>query len=256
MVTPAIEVKGFHKSYRLGLEHLLKVQHAVSGIDFTVPKGAIFGFVGPNGAGKTTTIKSLVGLLRPSKGTIRVWGGDPFDPSVRGRVGFMPEQPYFYDHLSGGELLHYFGRLSGLGGKELESAIERACELCKIRKDWLSRRLRTYSKGMGQRVGLAQAILHRPDLLILDEPMSGLDPLGRRDVRNILRTLHSEGSTLFYSSHVLADVEEICTHAALIVSGTVRREGELGRILAGPDGTQLKLEDILTAEVGEGHFDA
>jgi ABC-2 type transport system ATP-binding protein len=256
MESPAIEVRSFHKSYRLGLENFLRVHHAVKGIDFTVPKGAIFGFVGPNGAGKTTTIKSLVGLLRPTKGEIRVWGGNPFDASVRKRLGFMPEQPYFYDHLSGSELLNYFGHLSGLSGAPLQEAIERACELCKIRKDWLSRRLRTYSKGMGQRVGLAQAILHRPDLLILDEPMSGLDPMGRRDVKNILRTLHEEGSTLFYSSHVLADVEEICTHAAMIVAGTVRRAGDLREILSGPNGTTLRLEDILATEVGEEYTDA
>ena len=255
-MTHAIEVHAFKKSYRLGLEHLMRVHHAVQGIDFTVPVGSVYGFIGPNGAGKTTTIKSLVGLLRPSSGSIRIWGGDPSDAAVRRRLGFMPEQPYFYDHLSGEELLRYFGHLSGLGGAALEQAIERACELCRIRKDWLRRRMRTYSKGMGQRLGLAQAILHKPELLILDEPMSGLDPIGRRDVKHILRTLHDEGATIFYSSHVLSDVEELCSHAAMIVAGTVRVEGPLERILAAAaDGRQEHLEDILAREVGEGARD-
>jgi ABC-2 type transport system ATP-binding protein len=251
----AIEVRGFRKSYRLGIEHLMKVHQAVRGIDLTVPQGAVYGFVGPNGAGKTTTIKSLVGLLRPSSGTIRVWDGSPGDPAVRRRVGFMPEQPYFYDHLSGRELLRYFGRLSGLSGAALDEAIERACTLCRIRDSWLARRMRTYSKGMGQRIGLAQAILHRPDLLVLDEPMSGLDPIGRRDVRHILQELHGQGTTVFYSSHVLSDVEELCTHAALIVGGEVRREGELARLLSDEAGRTLRLEDVLAREVGEGERD-
>lgn len=251
----AIEVRGLHKSYRLGLERGMRVQHAVRGIDLTVPQGAVYGFIGPNGAGKTTTIKSLVGLLRPTSGTVRVWGGNPFDPVVRRRIGFMPEQPYFYDHLSGLELLEYFGHLSGLTGAALKDAIERACDLCRI-SDWRLRRLRTYSKGMGQRLGLAQAILHRPELLILDEPMSGLDPIGRRDVRHILKSLHGEGTTIFYSSHVLSDVEELCTHAAMIVSGTVRREGDLEQILSGGGGEREHLEDILAREVGEGASDA
>ncbi|MEK7392987.1 MAG: ABC transporter ATP-binding protein, partial [Fibrobacterota bacterium] len=159
--------------------------------------------------------------------------------------------PYFYDYLTGLELLTFYGRLSGVRGQELSSRIDEACGLCKVDSSWLSRRLRTYSKGMSQRLGLAQSILHKPKLLILDEPMSGLDPMGRRDVRMAMLELHKAGTTIFYSSHVLSDVEEVCTHAAMVVRGTLRVSGTLNEILddpADPEHRQ-KLEDILAREV-------
>jgi ABC-2 type transport system ATP-binding protein len=246
-----VEIRDFKKSYRLGLEHFLKRVDAVQGISLTVPEGALYGFIGPNGAGKTTTIKTLMGLLRPTSGVVRLMDRDPLDPASRKEVGFQPEQPYFYDYLTGMELLRYYGRLSGINGALLTSRIEEACALCKVEMGWLDRRLRTYSKGMSQRLGLAQAILHKPRLLILDEPMSGLDPMGRRDVRLAMKSLHEAGTTIFYSSHVLSDVEEVCTHAAMVVRGTLRREGKLSDILDNPADPEhrQKLEDILTREV-------
>ncbi|MCB9497678.1 MAG: ABC transporter ATP-binding protein [Fibrobacteria bacterium] len=244
-------MRGFSKRYRLGIEHFLKSVEAVQAVSFTVPEGALYGFIGPNGAGKSTTIKTLMGLLRPSSGTVRLMGLDPRDPASRREVGFQPEQPWFYDHLSGLELLQYYGRLAGLSGSRLQRRIEESCALCKVEESWLSRRLRTYSKGMSQRLGLAQAILHQPRLLILDEPMSGLDPMGRRDVREAMKTLHGSGTTIFYSSHVLSDVEEVCTHAAMLVRGTLRVEGTLSALLDDPSdpGHRGKLEDILAREV-------
>jgi len=167
-------------------------------------------------------------------------------------VGFQPEQPYFYDYLTGEELLLYYGRLVGLGGKLLRSRIEEACALCKVESAWLPRRLRTYSKGMSQRLGLAQSVLSDPKLLILDEPMSGLDPMGRRDVRLAMLELHRRGTTIFYSSHVLSDVEEICTHAAMVVRGTLRAAGTLDQILSDDPSDpahRTHLEDILAKEV-------
>jgi len=246
-----VEIKDFRKSYRLGIEHGMKTVEAVKSISLSVPEGALYGFIGPNGAGKTTTIKTLMGLLRPTSGTVKLMGRDPLDPASRVQVGFQPEQPYFYDYLTGMELLMFYGRLSGLRGQELSKRIEESCALCKVDASWLSRRLRTYSKGMSQRLGLAQSVLHKPKLLILDEPMSGLDPMGRRDVRLAMLELHKAGTTIFYSSHVLSDVEEVCTHAAMVVRGTLRVEGLLSDILndpADPDHRQ-KLEDILAREV-------
>lgn len=246
-----IEIRDFSKRYRLGLENLMRSVEAVRNISLTVPEGALYGFIGPNGAGKSTTIKTLMGLLRPSSGTVKLMGLDPRDPDSRKLVGFQPEQPWFYDYLTGLELLQYYGRLSGLSGVALTRRIQASCELCKVEDAWLSRRLRTYSKGMSQRLGLAQAVLHEPRLLILDEPMSGLDPMGRRDVRETMKTLHASGTTIFYSSHVLSDVEEICTHAAMLVRGTIRVEGTLDALLGDPDDPSHrgKLEDILAREV-------
>lgn len=246
-----LELRDFGKTYRLGIEHGLKTVEAVKSVTLDVPEGALYGFIGPNGAGKTTTIKTLMGLLRPTSGTVALMGKDPLDPASRAQVGFQPEQPYFYDYLTGRELLMFYGRLSGMRGRELSNRIDEACALCKVEISWLSRRLRTYSKGMSQRLGLAQSILHQPRLLILDEPMSGLDPMGRRDVRLAMLELHKAGTTIFYSSHVLSDVEEVCTHAAMVVRGTLRVSGTLTDILndpADPDHRQ-KLEDILTREV-------
>jgi ABC-2 type transport system ATP-binding protein len=246
-----VEIRNFRKTYRLGIEQGLKSVEAVKSITLDVPEGSLYGFIGPNGAGKTTTIKTLMGLLRPTSGSVRLMGKDPQDPSSRASVGFQPEQPYFYDYLTGMELLMFYGRLSGLRGQELSKRIDEACALCKVESSWLARRLRTYSKGMSQRLGLAQSVLHKPKLLVLDEPMSGLDPMGRRDVRLAMLELHQGGTTIFYSSHVLSDVEEICTHAAMVVRGTLRVSGTLSDILndpADPEHRQ-KLEDILAREV-------
>ncbi len=246
-----IEIRDFSKRYRLGLEHMLRTVDAVRSMSLTVPEGALYGFIGPNGAGKSTTIKTLMGLLRPTTGTVRLMGLDPRDPASRRQVGFQPEQPWFYDYLTGLELLQYYGRLSGLSGRKLSDRIDASCALCKVESGWLTRRLRTYSKGMSQRLGLAQAILHEPRLLILDEPMSGLDPMGRRDVREAMKAIHATGATIFYSSHVLSDVEEVCTHAAMVVRGTLRVEGTLDDLLNDPSDPahRGKLEDILAREV-------
>lgn len=218
-----IQVEDLQKTYRSGF--LLRPKKALSGVSFYVPKGVIYGFIGPNGAGKSTTIKLLTGLLRKDSGKILVGGREPSDVESRRHLGYSPEQPYFYDYLTGCELMRFYGRLCGLSGSLLEERVDWALSLLNADKDWINRRLRTYSKGMMQRVGIAQAILSKPDLLILDEPMSGLDPVGRRDVREAILSLNREGVTVFYSSHLLSDVETISHRVAMIVGGRIVREG-------------------------------
>ncbi len=218
-----IYVENLQKTYRMGF--LMRQKKALSGVSFHVPKGQIYGFIGPNGAGKSTTIKLLTGLLRRDSGTVRVAGLDPQNVESRRHLGYSPEQPYFYDYLTGRELMRFYGRLSGLSGNLLEERVEWALSLLNADKDWINRRLRTYSKGMMQRVGIAQAILSKPELLILDEPMSGLDPVGRKDVREAILSLNREGVTVFYSSHLLSDVETISHRVAMIVGGKIVREG-------------------------------
>ncbi|MCL2282390.1 MAG: ABC transporter ATP-binding protein, partial [Fibromonadales bacterium] len=188
----AIEIKDLHKTYRQGF--WLSKKKTLFGISLQVKKGEVFGFIGPNGAGKSTAIKVLTGLLRKDSGEVLILGKSPDESKNRAKLGYLPEQPYFYDSLSGYELLKFYGGLSGLKGKLLEERIRWALNLVNANSDWIYRRLRTYSKGMQQRVGLAQAILHKPELLILDEPMSGLDPLGRRDVREAILELNREGT--------------------------------------------------------------
>lgn len=218
-----IYVENLQKTYRTGF--LMRQKKALSCVSFHVPKGQIYGFIGPNGAGKSTTIKLLTGLLRRDSGTVRVAGLDPQNVESRRHLGYSPEQPYFYDYLTGRELMRFYGRLSGLSGNTLEERVEWALSLLNADKDWINRRLRTYSKGMMQRVGIAQAILSKPELLILDEPMSGLDPVGRKDVREAILSLNREGVTVFYSSHLLSDVETISHRVAMIVGGKIVREG-------------------------------
>ncbi len=218
-----IRVENLQKTYRTGF--LLRQKKALSGISFHVPKGVIYGFIGPNGAGKSTTIKLLTGLLRKDSGTVLIAGRDPSDVESRRHLGYSPEQPYFYDYLTGRELMRFYGRLCGLSGRLLDERVGWALSLLNADKDWINRRLRTYSKGMMQRVGIAQAILSKPELLILDEPMSGLDPVGRKDVREAILALNREGVTVFYSSHLLSDVETISHRVAMIVGGKIVREG-------------------------------
>lgn len=223
-----ILVENLRKIYRTGF--LMRPKRALDGVSFHVPKGVIYGFIGPNGAGKSTTIKLLTGLLRKDAGKILVAGYPPSSIECRRHLGYSPEQPYFYDYLTGRELMRFYGRLDGLSGGELESRVSWALSSVNADKDWVDRRLRTYSKGMMQRIGIAQALLSRPELLILDEPMSGLDPLGRKDVREAILSLNRQGVTVFYSSHLLSDVETISHRVAMIVSGKIVREGTVDEI--------------------------
>jgi ABC-2 type transport system ATP-binding protein len=228
-----IEVEDLRKTYRIGFWR--KSVEALRGVSFSVGEGELYGFIGPNGAGKSTTIKILLGLLRAGSGKATLLGKPAGAPAGREQVGFLPEQPYFYDYLTGREFLGFYGRLSKVGEGDLRKRIDETAGQVGIKDEWMSRKLRTYSKGMLQRLGLAQALLGKPRLIILDEPMSGLDPMGRRDVRNLLQRLHREGVTVFYSSHVLGDVEAICTRLAMVVDGKVRRQGTVEEVLAGEE---------------------
>jgi ABC-2 type transport system ATP-binding protein len=223
-----IQIEHLHKTYRSGF--LMKPKPALKDVNFSVEPGQVYGFIGPNGAGKSTTIKVLTGLLNFDSGKVLVNGISPRDVKSRRFIGYSPEQPYFYDYLTGRELLRFYGTLVGLDGAELDKRIAWALDLLHANKDWIDRRLRSYSKGMMQRVGIAQAILGKPKLLILDEPMSGLDPMGRRDVREAIQQLNRDGVTIFYSSHLLSDVESISHKVAMIVDGKIVREGTVDEI--------------------------
>ncbi len=223
-----IQIEHLHKTYRSGF--LMKPKLALKDVSLHVESGQIYGFIGPNGAGKSTTIKVLTGLLNFDSGKVLVNGISPRDVKSRRFIGYSPEQPYFYDYLTGRELLQFYGKLVGLEGNLLNERITWALQLLHADKDWIDRRLRSYSKGMMQRVGIAQAILGKPKLLILDEPMSGLDPMGRRDVREAILELNRDGVTIFYSSHLLSDVESISHRVAMIVDGRIVREGTVDEI--------------------------
>jgi ABC-2 type transport system ATP-binding protein len=225
----ALRLEGLAKSFygHLGIGRTV----AVEKLDLDVAPGQIFGLLGPNGAGKTTTLKMILGLIRPDRGTVRLFGRPPSDPAARARVGFLPENPYFYDYLTAEEFLDFYARLHG---------IPRAARRARV-ADLLARvgllgrertPLRKFSKGMTQRLGLAQAILHEPDLLILDEPMSGLDPVGRREVRDLVLAQRAAGKTVFFSSHILQDAEMICDRVAILVKGRVRFEGAMGDLVS------------------------
>jgi len=204
----------------------------LSGLDMVVPRGSTFGYLGQNGAGKTSTIKILVGLQFQTSGEAWINGGNVLEAKSRRSIGFMPENPYFYEYLNAREALDFYGKLSGM---DRPSRTRRAEEL--ISEFGLGHAkdtpLRNYSKGMRQRLGLAQAIIHDPPLVILDEPMSGLDPLGRRDIRNVILKLRDKGRTVFFSSHILSDVEEICDRVCVLNLGRKIAEGPLSSLLTG-----------------------
>jgi ABC-2 type transport system ATP-binding protein len=246
-----IEVEDLRKIYRIGFWR--KSVEALRGVSFDVKEGDLYGFIGPNGAGKSTTIKILLGLLKPGSGRATLMGQPAGSPRSRTDVGFLPEQPYFYDYLTGREFLWFYGQLSGLRWSDLKTRVDEVAELVSLKPDAMDRKLRTYSKGMLQRIGLAQALLSRPRMVILDEPMSGLDPLGRRDVRNLLKNLHSQGITVFYSSHVLSDVEAICTRLAMVVDGQIRRHGTVEQVL---EGEAEHWQVILAADIRPGTLPA
>jgi len=220
---PSIEIQGLTKTYKVGFWRK-REKLALSPLSLSVESGEIFGFLGPNGAGKTTTLKLLMGLIFPTTGSVRILGRDWTDPEVKSQIGFLPEQPYFYDYLTARELLNYYGLLSGIPGKELKGRVESALSRVGL-PDAGNVQLRRFSKGMLQRMGIAQAILHDPKVLFLDEPMSGLDPMGRRDVRNLIEELKSAGKTVFFSTHILSDAEALCDRVAVIHLGKLRAVG-------------------------------
>lgn len=199
-------------------------------VSFSVPKGACFGFVGPNGAGKTTFIKVVLGLIRADSGTISILGHKHGDPSWRDRVGFLPEQPYFYDHLTALEYLDLAGRLFGLNVSVRQQRSQDLVKRVGLEKS-ANIAMRKFSKGMLQRLGVAQALINDPEFVILDEPMSGLDPLGRRDLRQLFLELRDRGKTLFFSSHILSDVETLCDSVALLRGGRLVSAGPLDQVL-------------------------
>jgi ABC-2 type transport system ATP-binding protein len=225
----AIETENLTKEYPYGFLHLKK-RTSLEGLNMQVGTGEVFGFIGPNGAGKSTTIKLLMGLIFPTAGSARILGKPISDVEMHRDIGYLPEQPYFYDYLTAAELLDYFGRIHDLSSADRKERVQRV--LKKVGLETARKiHLRKYSKGMLQRVGLAQAILHDPKVVILDEPMSGLDPVGRREVRDIILELKRDGRTVMFSTHILSDAEMLCDRVGVIVGGKLRGVGAPGQIV-------------------------
>lgn len=238
---PAIVIDNVSKKFKTNSGFLkTQTKQALDQVTLTIPKGSVFGFLGPNGAGKTTLIKTIVGLLTPDKGFCQIYGHDPitnqpltFDsltPQAKLRLGYLPERPYYHEFLNSEEFLHFHGRLLGLTYDEVETKIPDVLKrvgLTHARKQ----KLKTFSKGMLQRIGFAQALIHDPDILILDEPMSGLDPVGRREVRDIILEIAAMGKTIFFSTHIIHDVEVICTTVGYIRNGQLQGSGTIEQLL-------------------------
>src|SRR6267154_1696784 len=227
----ALEILGLEKTYSVGFWRK-KPKRALWPLHLKVEEGEIFGFLGPNGAGKTTTLKLLMGLIFPTAGSARILGMAVNDPRMKAQIGFLPEQPYFYDYLTARELLTYYGQLSGMNAKVLSRKVNEVLARVGL-PDVGDVQLRKFSKGMLQRAGIAQAILHDPKVVFLDEPMSGLDPMGRREVRSLIEEMKSEGKTVFFSTHILSDAEALCDRVAIIHLGELRGVGVVAALTSG-----------------------
>ncbi len=226
---PAIQLENVTKIYRVGFWR--RPLYALKKASLTIHQGEIFGYLGPNGAGKTTTIKLLIGLLYPDGGSLRVFGGSPHDPEVKQRLGYMPENPYFYEYLTVQEYLQILARIYRMPTPERKQRIDEVMETLHLTPH-RKKRIRQLSKGLMQRLSMAQAILHQPELLILDEPLSGLDPLGRRELRELIFSLR-ENCTIFFSSHILADAEMLCDRVGILLDGEIVKTGTLSELVTG-----------------------
>jgi ABC-2 type transport system ATP-binding protein len=231
-----VRVEGLVKDFRPGFG--LRKKRVLHGISFEVRRGEVFGFIGPNGAGKTTTLKVLMGLIRASGGRAELLGHAVGESSYRREVGFAPESPYFYDFLTGREILTFYAQLCDVERARIAGRVDEVLAHVGLSHAG-DARLRTYSKGMLQRIGIAQALVHDPSVLFLDEPMSGLDPVGRKEIRDLIVRLNREGKTVFMNTHILSDVEMICDRVAIIVAGRIAYQGALEAI----DG-ERKLYDV------------
>lgn len=237
-----IKIEGISKEFKEGIGS--KKVKALEDLNLEIHKGEVFGFLGPNGAGKSTAIKILLNLINPDKGRASIMGRDVRDKDVRRHVGYLPENPYFYDYLTAEELLWFGGRASGLSSKVIRERTDEFLDKVNL-QDARGRQLRTYSKGMVQRAGLALALIHDPDVTILDEPMSGLDPIGRKMVGDIIIELKRQGKTVFFSSHILTDIERFCDRVGIIVGGRLRLVDKLDNLLSGG----RTLEEVFLNEV-------
>ncbi len=226
---PVLSIDAVKKAFSTGF--IPRKKEILKGISLSVGRGEIFGYLGPNGAGKTTTIKCALGLVFPDGGKVEIFGRDPSDPKAKERLGFLPENPYFYDYLTGREFLDFYGQLFSIPKAERGAAVSRLLKLVDMERA-ADLPLRKYSRGMLQRIGLAQALINQPDLVILDEPLGGLDPLGRKEIRDIILRLRDDGRTVFLSSHILQDIEMICDRVAILVSGRILSQGRLSDLVS------------------------
>ena len=238
----AVKTQGLRKEFALGWfrGRLL----AVEGLDMEVRKGEVFGLLGPNGSGKSTAMKMILGLLRPTEGRAEVCGYRAGTIAARRQIGFLPENPYFPNFLSGIELVRYYGRLSGMGGRKLELRIEELMELVRLGGEAGKRPLRTYSKGMLQRAGLAGAMVGDPEVLMLDEPTAGVDPAGSREIRDLILELKERGKTVIFSSHLLEQVEDVADRVIILHRGKKLREGRLEDLLAKKSEWQIRVQGL------------
>jgi ABC-2 type transport system ATP-binding protein len=239
-----LELRDIKKTYRPGF--IPKPKEVLKGVSFTVAEGEIFGYLGPNGAGKTSTIKCVLGLVYPDSGTITLFGRSPLDPRAKDKLGFLPENPYFYEYLTGREFLDFYAQLFRVDKAERAERIARLLKLVDVERA-ADMPLRKYSRGMLQRVGLAQALINEPSFVILDEPLGGLDPLGRKEIRDIILGLRDAGKTVLFTSHILQDIEMICDHVAIIVNGRILNQGRLSELVS----EKVLFTEIAVAGVAE-----
>ncbi len=245
---PAVEVVNLVKKFK----NIAKKQDflAVDQVSLKIMPGEVYGLIGPNGSGKSTTMKAVLGLVEPTAGDCYVFGRNSLKVDSRKDIGFLPENPYFYKHLTGEETLKFYGKLCGMKGKVLNEAIDKMLDLVSLQHA-RTRRLGGYSKGMLQRIGIAQALIHEPRLVILDEPTAGVDPVGSREIRDMVMRLRDEGITIFLCSHLLEQVQEICDRVGIIFKGKMERQGPLEELIAIEDQTQVILKDASPAMLEE-----
>jgi ABC-2 type transport system ATP-binding protein len=249
MSPPAVLIRNLTRCFQVaGIRK--KVLKAVDDVSLEVATGEVYGLIGPNGSGKSTTMKVLLGLLRPTSGQCAIFGRSSAGVDSRQDVGYLPENPYFYKHLTGRETLRFYGRLCGLKGEQLKKRIEELLELVDLTAA-ADRRLAGYSKGMLQRIGLAQAIVHDPRLVVLDEPTAGVDPAGSRKIRDLIFELKRRGISVILSSHLLEQVQEVCDRVGIIFRGKMVREGTLAELTGIDDQTEITLKNAPPALVEE-----